>query len=499
MKNKTPYTKLCDLLSQNHALETIVRLLEWDLETMMPKEGIHLRAIQIAELSQIIHKKKTSSAFEKALSACISLKTLKIKEKDLSKREEASLHLTAEDFKKNKKLPAKFVKELTQLKAESSQIWAKAREENRFEHFQPHLEKMIAMMRKSADYIGYDEHPYDALLDQYEPHMTVKTLDKVFKELKTGLIEITNVLFNRSKAPSEILSQTVSHDDQLKFCRSILATLGLSPDIARLDTSSHPFCNSIYSKDIRLTTSIKPHTFFNAIYSTLHECGHALYEAGLPYKDFGTPLGEACSLGIHESQSRFFETFIGQGKPFIHFLTSKLKGLLPNTDVEKMYEAINVVEPSFIRIESDEVTYCLHVMVRYELEKKLLDGSLKVKDLPKAWNELMKLYFGITPPSDKEGCLQDIHWSLGLFGYFPTYALGNLYAAQLHEKLREVHPNFDALVQSGHFEPIINWLQSHIYQYGREKTPEKLVTDATKKPLSAKPYLHYLKSKYKVS
>jgi carboxypeptidase Taq len=321
-------------------------------------------------------------------------------------------------------------------------------------------------------------------------------LDKHFKPLKEGLLSITEQIYRKKKSSTSILNQAISPELQLHFCRSLLKILGLDETVARLDTSSHPFCNSICPSDVRLTTHIKPNGIFNSISSTMHECGHALYEAGLPEEEFGLPLGEACSLGVHESQSRLFETFIGQGKHFIHLLKDKLSAIAPQLNADDLYEAINVVEPSFIRIESDEVTYCLHILLRYELEKQLIEGKLKAKDLPKAWNDGMKRYLGITAPNDQKGCLQDIHWSMGLFGYFPTYALGNLYAAQIFERLQISIKDLNDQIAQGHFAQITSWLHNHIYRFGREKSPEELIKNATHKSLSCEAYLNYLNQKY---
>lgn len=490
------YLKLIQNLKKTKTLESIMHLLDWDQETVMPKNGLKIRSQQNAELSMVIHQKKTAKSFENLLKKCINLKTHHIKIKNLSSREEANLRLITEDFLKSKKLPSKFVKNLAELKSNSTPAWAKAKEENRFKDFAPYLEKMVEAMKKQADYLQYEDHPYDALLDLYEPKITVKTLNSLFKELKTGLLSITKEVFVKPSANDTILKQPLDEQDQLDYCRSLLKTLSLDQTIARLDTSAHPFCNTISNGDIRLTTHIKKTGFFNSISSTLHECGHAIYEAGLIEEDFGTPVGEACSLGIHESQSRLFETFIGQSRPFVHFLAKNLKGKLSNLNPELLYKAINKVEPSLIRIESDEVTYCLHIMLRYELEKKLIEGKLKVKELNEAWNEGMKNYLGIVPPSDTEGVLQDIHWSLGLFGYFPTYALGNLYAAQIYEKLSIQFKDLNLKIAEGEFESIIRWLNKHIHEKGREKAPQVLIQEATKKQLSCDAYLKYLKEKY---
>lgn len=490
------YEKLKSLSQKIKILESITHLLDWDQETMMPSKGINIRSKQNAELALIIHQKKTSKSYETALNACINIKSGKIKVKGIDSRQSSCLNLLREDYLKAKKLPAKFVKELAELRSISTQIWAKAKEENRFEDFSPYLDKMIDLMRKQADYLGYEDHPYDALIDLYEPKMTVKSLDKLFKPLKEGLIDITDQIYSQKKPSTSILNRLVAEEVQLKFCRSLLKILGLDENTARLDTSSHPFCNSICPSDVRLTTHIKSNNIFNAISSTLHEFGHALYEAGIPEEEFGLPLGESCSLGVHESQSRLFETFIGQGKHFIHLLKDKLIDVFPNLDVNELYEAINLVEPSFIRIESDEVTYCLHILLRYELEKQLIEGKLKAKDLPKAWNEAMSRYLGITPPNDQKGCLQDIHWSMGLFGYFPTYALGNLYAAQIFERLHLSIKDFENQIAQGHFTQITSWLHNHIYRFGREKAPEELIKNATHKALGCEAYLSYLNQKY---
>jgi carboxypeptidase Taq len=490
------YEKLLDVLKKTKILESITHLLDWDQETMMPKQGVEIRAKQNAELSFIIHQKKTAKSFENLLAKCISISTGKIKSKNLDPRHQANLQLIREDFIKAKRLPNKFVKDLAELRSLSTQVWAKAKEENKFEDFAPYLEKVIQATRKQADYLQYDHHPYDALLDLYEPKMTTKVVDQLFGTLKSPLLDLTKKLSKQSKPSTAILEQPVDADKQLAFCRSVVEQLGLSQEVGRLDTSSHPFCNSISSQDVRLTTKIHPNAYYNAISSTLHETGHGLYEAGLPKEDFGSPLGESCSLGVHESQSRLFETFIGQGKPFVRYLSKRLKGVVLNHDENELYQAINVVEPSFIRIESDEVTYCLHIMLRYELEKDLIEGKLKVKDLKEAWNEKMQKYLGITPPTDTLGCLQDIHWSMGLIGYFPTYALGNLYAAQLFLEMKTQIKEFDGLVASGEFLPIVEWLHQKIYRFGREKSPQDLIQAATKKQLSCDAYVSYLKEKY---
>ncbi len=490
------YIKLIEQLKKIKVLESIEHLLNWDLETMMPKKGVNHRADQNAELSIIIHQKKTAKSFETSLDKCINIKTGKIKLKGLAKNQEASLNLIREDYLKAKKIPSKMVKELAKLRATSSTVWAQAKEDNRFDIFLPYLEKMVSFMQKQAEYLGYEDHPYDALIDQYEPKMTVKMLDKLFKDLRPGLVDLVKQIQQKPKSSEAILKQSVEAELQLKFCRQVAQYLGLSADVARLDTSSHPFCESLCPTDIRMTTRIKPNAFFDAIYSTLHESGHGLYESGLPLEEFGSPLSEYCSLGIHESQSRLFETFIGQSRPFIRFLSKKIQGILPNSDPDELYQAINIIEPSFIRTESDEVTYCLHVMLRYEIEKQLISGELKVKDVPSTWNEMMKNYLGIEPTSDSQGCLQDVHWSCGLFGYFPTYALGNLYAGQLYERLHCSIKDIDQLISEGRFESIVEWLKNHIYRYGRERTPQNLIQSATHKDLNSEAYLQYLKNKY---
>jgi carboxypeptidase Taq len=491
------YEQLKELLKKNKILESITHLLDWDQETMMPKKGIQIRSLQSAELMHLVHQKTTSKTYKTALEKCIDITTAQVHLKELDYREKRNLELLRQDYLKAKKLPGKFVKQLAELRSMSSQIWSKAKEENRFEDFAPYLEKIVKAMQKKAEYLGYKDHPYDALLDLYEPMMTVKELDRLFAELKPGLISLVEEISKQKKPNLEVLKQEVSEEKQLEICRLLKNKLGLKDEIARLDTSSHPFCNSISPLDIRLTTKIKTSKPFDAISSTLHECGHGLYEAGLPYDDFGTPLGESCSLGVHESQSRLFETFIGQSLPFVNFLCKQVDHHMPHLDHQAVFAAINFVEPSFIRIESDEVTYCLHVMLRYELEKKLIEGSLKVKDLPKSWNELMKSYLKIVPESDKLGCLQDIHWSAGLFGYFPTYALGNLYAAALYEHLKIAIHDFDQLIAQGNFDKVLSFLQNHIYRFGREKSPKELIQNAVKKELTCEPYLNYLKNKYR--
>jgi carboxypeptidase Taq len=489
------YVRLKEQLKKIKSLSSIVALLEWDQETMMPHKAGSMRAMQLAELKHLVHQKITSRTYENALAKCIDVLTLKPRIKGLDLRNQANLKLLAEEFLKAKKLPSRFVKELATHQSQSTQAWAQAKANNRLTDFLPYLTKMIDLMRRKADFLGYDEHPYDALLNLYEPKMTIKSVDELFHQLIPGLKKITREAMKKGPGASN-LSWTMSAEAQLQLCRSLKNSLGLSDDIARLDTSNHPFCESLHPLDIRMTTKIKPEAPLDAIGSTLHEVGHGLYEAGLPIDECELPGGEYCSLGVHESQSRLFETFIGQSLPFMHFLCRNLSSHIPHADPQTLYRHVNIVQPSLIRIESDEVTYCLHIALRYQLEKELIEGTLSARDLPEKWNALMQSHLGLVPPNDATGCLQDIHWSSGLFGYFPTYALGNIYAAMIYEHLQEKFPELAQLIAAGNFTPVVRELTENIYRFGKEKKPQELIESASKRKLSCQPYLNYLERKY---
>lgn len=472
----------------------ILAELSWNQETYMPKGAHANRANQIELLAGIRHKLKTGPEFKKILSSLIDIKTGKIKTK-LSKDEETNVIRLREDFIRDHVLPVSFVEKFAKLTSEATEVWQRARQENKFKLFLPYLEKLVTLNQEKADRYGFDEHPYDALLDGYEPGVTTRDIRDNFDPLKKTLQEFVK---KARSAKIKLPFKTYPQEEQFELSRRLLEKLPYDFNNGRLDISTHPFSSAQHPTDSRITTRIDLKDPLSSILTVLHEAGHALYEMGLNAKYFGLPLGEPISYGIHESQSRWWETRIGLSLAFWKGFTPLLHSMniLNGVSAEKLYQYVNHVEPSFIRVEADELTYPLHVILRFELETALIDGSLKAKDLPEKWNELMKTYLGITPKTDTLGCLQDVHWSHGSFGYFPTYLLGNMYAAQLFDAFEKEHPNWKKRVEKLDLPFIKEWLNHNIHRHGRRYQAMELIKKVTKKPFSSKPYIDYLENKY---
>lgn len=494
------YKKLHNLSRDAKILQGIVHHLDWDQETYMPPGASGIRSEQLKTLAGIIHRKRTNKQYANALSKLIDLKSGQIIASQLSVPQKAALKEWRRDYLQDTALPTKFVEDFTKLTSQAIVSWRKAKQDNDFNHFAPWLEKIIAMSRKKAELLGYLDHPYDALLDQFEPHITTKEVTAIFSKLREHITPLIKKIQATKQIPDHFLHGEWDKDKQTSFSYRLLDAMGYDRECGRLDLSTHPFSSSSHPTDSRITTRINTNCVVNNLFVILHEGGHALYEMGLPQNEYGSPLGESRSLGIHESQSRWWETRIGMTKPFWqHFLPhlqQTFKGGLEKISLDDFYRAINKVEPSFIRVDADELTYPLHVILRFEIEKGLIEGSLKVKEVPEAWNAKMEKSLGIVPSNDAEGCLQDIHWSMGAIGYFPTYTLGNLYAANLFNAFAAEHPDWEKRVARGELSFIKQWLHEKIYRHGRQYTSQELIKLATGKPFSADPYLHYLKDKY---
>jgi len=480
---------------ETRLLSSLSMLLEWDQETYMPKGGIDFRSEQVELLSSLVHNAKTSEKFKIALDALINI------ESDLDSRKKASLREWRRDFLIETKLPSDFVKTLAKTTSKATSSWAEAKNNNTFETFLPHLEKIVPLFRQKADYIGWKHHPYDALIDLHEPGMTTKKLDTFFSKLKPFLTNLVHDLSSKKPPDITFLSSHFPQDKQNEFNHYLMDKMGLNPKYSRLDHAEHPFCLGLHPHDVRITTHTSESNFFQGISAVMHEGGHALYELALPPEELGSPLGEYCSMGMHESQSRWWETFIGQGLPFWKFAFPKLQELFPKQlatiDLNHFYQAINHVKPSLIRIFADEVTYILHIILRYEIEKEFLEGTINLSDLPTIWNQKMEASFGIVPKTDSEGCLQDIHWACGLFGYFPTYALGNVYSGQVFQTFQKTFPDWDERIARGDLKFMRNFLSEKIHRIGREFSAHELIERITGSPLSPEPYISYLQNKYK--
>lgn len=495
------YEKLHALSKTTTLLASVETLLDWDQETYMPKEAIEIRSLQHEILASLVHRSRTSKAFAKALSALIDLKTGAIIDERLSSSQIAALREWRRDYVRDIKLPQAFVKQFAKTTSAATHAWKTAKEHNDFKAFSSHLEKVVALSRKKAAILGFTEHPYDALLDLYEPGMKTSFLTPLFSKLKFSLTQLLKDISVKPAFPDDFLHRHCPTHKQMDFAHQILHKMGFHTSSSRLDLSAHPMCSGLQPKDTRMTTRIHPDNLLFHIGAVMHEGGHGLYNMNLPVEHYGSPLCQQVSLGIDESQSRWWEVLIGQSHSFWEYFFPLLQKEFPEqfqtVSLEDFYHAINGVKPGLIRIDSDEVTYNLHIIVRFELEKALMEGSLKVKDLPHAWNSKMREYLGISPEFDGQGCLQDIHWSLGYIGYFPTYTLGNLYSVQFFNAFEKAHPNWKSQVAHGSVDFIRDWLKENIHQYGRQYTPAELCERITGKPLSEEPFVAYLNHKYR--
>jgi carboxypeptidase Taq len=485
-------------------INSAASVLSWDQETHMPAGGGEARAEQIAVLQGLSHQKLVSAEVEKLLSQWLDLTTGRPFDEPQDGWDEPSRSLLREvwrDFSRAKKLPSQFVITLSRETSLAQQVWAEAREQNNFAMFLPHLRSILSLKREEAQYLGYQESPYDALLDVYEPGSTVAALRPLFAQLKARLVPLLKrVMTSRVQVDDSILRHAYDQARQLEFGRLVLIAMGYDFERGRLDLSAHPFTTSFHPTDVRVTTRVFEHELQSCLFSCIHEGGHGLYDQGLDQRYYGTPLGESVSLGIHESQSRLWENCVGRSRPFWRFFYPILQQIfhhqLRGIDVEQFYGAINCVKPSFIRVEADELTYNLHIMLRFEIEQDLIEGRTQPEDLPGIWNRKMEEYLGITPQRDADGVLQDVHWSLGAFGYFPTYTLGNLYSVQFFEQAKLEIPHLEDEIAAGQLMVLRRWLEQKIHRWGRMFTPDHLAQRVTGTGVKPDPFLNYLEKKY---
>lgn len=496
-------------------INTALSLLYWDQETYMPAKATDVRAENVSYISGLAHKMFIDFNKDKLLSKLkIALDEKKIKGKDA-----VIVYHTWRSYEREKKLPEVFVKELSYTTSKAQHIWADARAKNKFELFAPWLSKIVTLKRTEARYVGFNKKngsPYDALIDTYEPGITTEETSKILNDLKDFLIPFLKKIQEAEKSKDIGLSQKpaivqikdIPVDKQFAFNISIAKTLGFDLEAGKIAESTHPFSMGIHPHDVRFTTRYKKEDMFYAIGSTIHEAGHALYEQGLPAEHSGTPLAEAISLGIHESQSRMWENTVGKSKEFFTWLAKQIQKEFGDCfektasgqsaiTAQNLYEHLNTVKPSFIRTDADEVTYNLHIIIRFEIERELIEGSIEVKDVPQIWKSKMRDYLGVNVTTDALGCLQDVHWSAGLFGYFPTYSFGNLYSAQFWNTLLKENPHAYKQIAKGEFKDILAWLRKHIHGHGRTYSATALVKKVTGEELNSKYFAEYLEKKYK--
>ena len=492
IKNDT-LAKLRKRLATVSDLGSANSLLAWDQQTYMPKGGVEGRAESMATLSRLAHEHFVDAETGGLLDAAGDL--------DPETEDGALVRRARRDYERSTRLPSRLVEEITRAEGLAEPAWVEARESSDFSLFAPHLEKMLPLQREAAEALGYEDHPYDALLDGYEPGASKARLERMFGELKKGIVPMIREISKRGDdGRAEILRGAFDEATQEKFGEQVVTAFGYDWERGRQDRTVHPFCINFGPDDVRITTRFDGGWLSPALFGTMHETGHALYEQGVDPRYSRTPLSGGTSMGIHESQSRMWENLVGRSRGFWSHYYPRLQGAFPErlrgVEPEQFYRAINAVSPSEIRVEADEVTYNLHILLRFELEVALIEGSLAVSELPEAWDAKMEEYLGVTPTSYATGVLQDVHWSAGLFGYFPTYTVGNVLSVQFFEEAVKAHPEIPEGLRRGEFSTLLSWLRENIHRHGSRYLPDDLVERVTGRPLDTAPYLRYLQTKF---
>ena len=481
---------LRERLSRITDLGHAAAILEWDQETYMPAGAAEGRARQIATLRSLAHdiliSEETGTLLEQsAPESAIDADLVRV---------------TKKDYDKATRVPSSLIAELAEASGLSKGAWQEARENDEFSKFAPHLSKIVDLTIQHAEALGYEESPYDALLDQYEEGMTAAEVTRVFSELKADLIPLVSRIAESPATCDGIVHREFPRDTQWKLGMQVIEKMGYNTHYGRQDFSTHPFSTAFSITDVRITTRMEDRFFNPGFFGTLHEAGHAMYEQGIDMALEGSPLADGTSLGMHESQSRMWENLIGRSRPFWDYCFPHARKAFPDAlgseTTDTFYKAINTVFPSLIRVEADEVTYNLHIMLRFELEQDMIAGKIRIQDLPEEWNDRMESWLGVRPSKDSDGVLQDIHWSLGAIGYFPTYALGNLMSTQLFNAAKKAIPDLDAKTSQGDFSALLDWLRTNVHQHGRRKTAGQILLDATGSELSSESWMHYAQSKF---
>lgn len=478
-------------------LSGAVHVLGWDQQTYMPSSGVETRATQLATLERHIHQLFVREEMGNLLAHL---------EKEMAglpydSFEASILRLTRREYDRATRVPARLVREMAHATAIAFDAWSKAKAISNFASFRPHLEHLQELQLEHATALGYDETPYDALLSIYEPDLTSKQVGELFAQLRDRLVPLVAAIQERlNMADDGPLRQYFPETGQWQLSQRVLDLMGFNTKQGRLDKAEHPFTTSFSPRDVRLTTNIRPNHLASSLFSTMHEAGHGLYEQGIPWKYHRTPLGTSVTLSVHESQSRLWENLVGRSRLFWQHFMPVVREVFPSQlsgmNVDRLYRAANRVEPSLIRVDADEVTYNLHIFIRFELEQDLIAGRLAVKDLPDAWNSKYESYLGVTPSDDARGVLQDVHWASGLFGYFPTYALGNVLSVQIWDTMQQ-DGEISYQLKKGRFSAIKTWLNKNVYVYGAKFTTQELAKRVTGSPLVVEPYLRYIEGKFR--
>jgi carboxypeptidase Taq len=492
------YDELKGLLREAATLESIGGLLGWDQETMMPAGAGGFRAEMAALVSRLAHERQIDPRVGELIAECEADDALMADE-----IEAANIREMRRDFDRATRLPSSLVAEISETSSRALEVWKEARQKSDFEAFRPWLTKQVDLNRRKAECYGIPDggEAYDALIEDYEPGMTAAELTRIFKPLRDDLAPLIAELVSAPEAPDRGPQRAkIAIDIQKEFNVWVARRLGYDFDAGRLDLSTHPFTSGLAPGDTRITTRFQEDNFTEALSSTMHEVGHALYEQGLPKTErHGEPLSQAAGLGTHESQSRMWENQVGRSRAFwiwaLPEARSRLGPALDPFSPDDLFRSVNVVTPGLIRVEADEATYNLHIMLRFDLERAMLRGDLAVADLPPAWNERIKQDLGLDVPDDARGCLQDIHWSIGAIGYFPTYTLGNLYSAQYWQVIRDALPDLEREIERGEFSVVLDWLRRNIHVHGRRFRAPELCERLTSRPLKHGPLIDYLREK----
>ncbi|MBE2247785.1 MAG: carboxypeptidase M32 [Candidatus Competibacteraceae bacterium] len=473
-------------------LASVGGVLAWDQETGMPPDAVGIRSQQAGILSGITHEMRTSQALQDCVEELLN-------DSSLTPYQSVNVKEFHRTLQKSIRLSKEFVEQLSLTVSAAYPAWYQAKTQNQFDIFAPHLEKIIALKKEEAQLIGYAKHPYDALMDEFEPGFTVDDADRLFTDMKTSLLPFTKRIASQTQPNDDFFRQPFDSFSQKKFGRSLLTAMGYKFSSGRMDHSEHPFCIGLHPSDVRVTYRLNPNDLSEFIWGLMHEGGHALYEQGLQTKYWGTPMGSTVSLAIHESQSRFWENNIGRSAPFWKYWFPVLQNTFPdafkNSDFQHFYVGINRIAPSLIRIQADELTYHFHILIRYQIEKSIFEGNLSVNQIPTVWNNLYKEYLGLDVPNNTSGVLQDVHWSHGGFGYFPTYSLGSFYAAQFFHALSAQSPIQEWLEQ-GQLQPITTWLNENIHSKGMELSANELCKKITGESLNFAYFMQYAQQKF---
>lgn len=487
------WQKLEERLGELEDLGHAIRLAHWDQEVGMPPKGGAARARALATLQAMAHARLAEPEVGVLLDDLEG-------DDSLDRAQRASVRILRRDYDKATKVPPRLVRELAELEATAYQVWTKARPDDDFRLLEPHLTRVVELKKEQADAVGWDAERYDALLDDYEPGMPASEVERLFAELGQDLRSVVDAVLGAAGEPPDFLARRFDPGRQQDFCRWLVEKLLFDTSAGRLDTSPHPFTMPIGPGDVRQTTKSDPTAVTTSIFAAIHETGHALYEQNLPEELRGWPAGQVPSLGMHESQSRLWENQVGRNRAFTDFMLPRLKETFPqelsDVDEEAFFRGVNHVRRTLIRVTADEVTYNLHVALRFELELALFRDELEVKDLPDAWNEGMERWIGVRPPNDADGVLQDMHWSIGALGYFPTYALGTLYAAAFYEKADADLGGLDDDLRRGEVARLLQWLRDNIHSWGYVYPAKELGERVLGAPLTPEPFLTYLRRKF---